>query len=108
MWARGGVCRDGARVPLPWTADAAMSHGFSLTEATAEPWLPVPADWGAHAVELQQEDPESSLALVTKALDMRRLLWKNEVPDGGRVAAAEQRRVGAEGLKVRRPDSWLA
>ena len=91
MWARGGVCRDGARVPLPWTADAAMSHGFSLTETAAAvqasaPWLPVPADWGAHAVELQQEDPESSLALVTKALEMRRLLWKNEVfgpHDGG-------------------------
>ena len=91
MWARGGVCRDGARVPLPWTADAAMSHGFSLTETAAAvqasaPWLPVPADWGAHAVVLQQEDPESSLALVTKALDMRRLLWKNEVfgpHDGG-------------------------
>ncbi|MDI3242234.1 alpha-amylase family glycosyl hydrolase [Arthrobacter sp. AL08] len=30
MWARGGVCRDGARVPLPWTADAALSHGFSF------------------------------------------------------------------------------
>ena len=30
MWARGGVCRDGARVPLPWTADAALNHGFSL------------------------------------------------------------------------------
>ena len=35
MWARGGVCRDGARVPLPWTADAALSHGFSLAEAAA-------------------------------------------------------------------------
>ena len=76
MWASGGVCRDGARVPLPWTADAAMSHGFSLTETAAAvqasaPWLPVPADWGAHAVELQQEDPESSLALVIKAPEMR-------------------------------------
>ncbi len=30
MWARGGVCRDGARVPLPWTEDAALNHGFSL------------------------------------------------------------------------------
>lgn len=90
MWARGGVCRDGARVPLPWTADAGLSHGFSLAEAAAaveasEPWLPQPADWGTHAVELQQQDPESSLALVTKALELRRLLWKNEVfgPDDG-------------------------
>ena len=78
MWARGGVCRDGARVPLPWTGEAAMNHGFSLAEP-AEPWLPRPADWGTHAVELQQQDPESSLALVTRALELRRLLWKNEV-----------------------------
>ena len=86
MWARGGVCRDGARVPLPWTEDAALSHGFSLTEAAAQPWLPVPSGWGTHAIELQQQDPESSLALVTRALELRRLLWKTEVfgpHDGG-------------------------
>lgn len=86
MWARGGVCRDGARVPLPWTDTAAKNFGFSLTEPAAEPWLPQPADWGRHAIERQQQDPESPLALVTKALDMRRLLWKNEVftaNDGG-------------------------
>lgn len=86
MWARGGVCRDGARVPLPWTEDAAMNQGFSLTEPAAEPWLPQPADWGTHAIQLQQQDPDSPLALVTKALDMRRLLWKTEVfrpNDGG-------------------------
>jgi alpha-glucosidase len=54
--------------------------------AAAEPWLPQPDGWGAHAIELQQQDPESSLALVTKALELRRLLWKNEVfgpNDGG-------------------------
>jgi alpha-glucosidase len=86
MWARGGVCRDGARVPLPWTEDAARNHGFSLVEPAAEPWLPVPSGWGAQAVELQQQDPESSLALVTAALEMRRQLWKNEAftaDDGG-------------------------
>lgn len=79
MWARGGVCRDGARVPLPWTEDAALNHGFSLAEPATKPWLPQPAGWGTHAIERQQQDPESSLALVTKALEMRRLLWKNEV-----------------------------
>ncbi|MEC5191736.1 MULTISPECIES: alpha-amylase family glycosyl hydrolase [unclassified Arthrobacter] len=85
MWARGGVCRDGARVPLPWTADAALSHGFSIGETIAEPWLPLPTGWGAHAVERQEQDPESSLTLARKALALRRLLWKNEVfgPDDG-------------------------
>lgn len=86
MWARGGVCRDGARVPLPWTADAALSHGFSLIETGAQPWLPQPDGWGEQAIELQQQDAESTLSLVTKALELRRLLWKNEVfgpNDGG-------------------------
>jgi alpha-glucosidase len=86
MWARGGVCRDGARVPLPWTADAALNHGFSLAESPAEPWLPLPDGWGAYAVELQQQDPESALNLTKAALALRRKLWKNEVfttHDGG-------------------------
>ncbi|PVZ53686.1 alpha-amylase family glycosyl hydrolase [Arthrobacter sp. H-02-3] len=86
MWARGGVCRDGARVPLPWTGDAALNHGFSLVEPAADPWLPVPSGWGAVAVERQQQDPESALNLTKAALELRRQLWNNEVftaDDGG-------------------------
>ena len=86
MWARGGVCRDGARVPLPWTADDALSHGFSLVEPAADPWLPVRSGWGTHAVERQQQDPNSALNLTKAALELRRQLWKNEVftaDDGG-------------------------
>jgi alpha-glucosidase len=87
MWARGGVCRDGARVPLPWTENPAANHGFSLGDAAAEPWLPIPAGWGTHAVERQQPDPESALNLTKAALELRRQLWKNEVftaDDGGK------------------------
>ena len=86
MWARGGVCRDGARVPLPWTEDAAQNHGFSLGEPATEPWLPIPDGWGTHAVDRQQQDPSSALSLTEVALEMRRRLWKNEVftaDDGG-------------------------
>lgn len=86
MWARGGVCRDGARVPLPWTDAAAQNHGFSLDEHAADPWLPVPADWGTQAIERQQQHPESTLNLTKAALELRRQLWKNEVftaDDGG-------------------------
>ena len=53
------------------------------SEFAANKWI-LPR--GAHAIELQQQDPESSLALVIKALEMRRLLWKNGVfgpNDGG-------------------------
>ncbi|MEY9775580.1 alpha-amylase family glycosyl hydrolase [Arthrobacter sp. MW3 TE3886] len=86
MWARGGVCRDGARVPLPWTEDAALNHGFSLGEAAADPWLPFPSEWGNHAVKQQEQDPQSPLNLTKTALKLRRQLWKNEVfttDDGG-------------------------
>ena len=40
MRARGGVCRDNAPVRLPWAADAALNHGFSLggVALPAQPW----------------------------------------------------------------------
>lgn len=78
-WTRDGVCRDGARVPLPWNTKAAPNHGFSHTKPAAEPWLPEDAGWGNNTVKMQHNDPESTLALGTKALEMRRLLWKNGV-----------------------------
>lgn len=91
MWARGGVCRDGARVPLPWTGDGALNHGFSLAETAGEPWLPIPAGWGTHAIELQQQDAQSALNLTKAALELRRLLWRNEVfgPDDGGIWRVE-------------------
>lgn len=86
MWARGGVCRDGARVPLPWTEDTGLNHGFSLADSAGEPWLPIPEDWGTHAIDRQQQDPHSTPNLTRTALELRRQLWKNEVftaDDGG-------------------------
>ena len=86
MWARGGVTRDGARVPLPWTEDPALTHGFSLQEPSAAPWLPVPAGWGSHAIDRQQEDPDSVLRLATQSIALRRRLWDEGLftaDDGG-------------------------
>lgn len=88
MWARGGVCRDGARVPLPWTADSGLNHGFSLAgpAVDSEPWLPQPPGWGAHSVELQEQDVDSALNLTKAALELRRTLWRDGVftpSDGG-------------------------
>ncbi|WP_426766028.1 alpha-amylase family glycosyl hydrolase [Pseudarthrobacter sp. 1G09] len=90
MWARGGITRDGTRVPLPWTAEPARAHGFSLPSRLsgppADPWLPVPEDWGRHAIELQQQDPDSMLALATRAIAVRRQLWEDgtfTADDGG-------------------------
>ena len=83
MWARGGVSRDGARVPLPWTAAEGATHGFSLTEPGTAPWLPVPALWGGYAVDAQQQDPDSTQQRVVAALALRRRLLADGVIDAG-------------------------
>jgi alpha-glucosidase len=86
MWARGGITRDGARVPIPWTASPKGNHGFSLVPPATETWLPQPEGWGKYAVEIQQQDPRSTLALVTAAVGLRRQLWEQGVltaDDGG-------------------------
>ncbi|MDB5676699.1 MAG: alpha-glucosidase, partial [Sphingomonas bacterium] len=59
--------RDGARTPMPWVADAPFL-GFS----TAEPWLPTGPDHAALAVDLQEADPDSLLALTRKLLALRK------------------------------------
>ncbi len=69
-YARSGRSRDGARVPLPWTADPGRSHGFS--SAAVEPWLPMPPDWGRYSVGSQRQDPGSMLTLTRHALHLRR------------------------------------
>ncbi|MEU5086341.1 glycoside hydrolase family 13 protein [Streptomyces sp. NPDC021356] len=77
--------RDGCRVPLPWSANA--PHAGFGTEAGREPWLPQPAGWAAHAVDLQQGDPASMLALYREAIRLRpvfgdaTLTWL-DAPDG--------------------------
>ncbi len=65
----GGVNkgRDGCRVPLPWSSDAAP-YGFT----TGTPWLPQPADWASLSVETESGDPGSTLSLYRHALRVRR------------------------------------
>jgi len=65
--------RDGCRVPIPWKAEVAGSHGFSSNPKLGEndSWLPQPKHWGTLAVELQEKDPESTLNLYRAALAIR-------------------------------------
>jgi len=67
----GGVDpgRDGCRVPLPWSGDAAP-YGFSDDPNTV-PWLPQP-EWGQRTVRAQEADPGSTLNLYRAALAIRR------------------------------------
>ena len=75
-WARNGVSRDGCRVPMPWTAETAGTHGFS-TAGDGEPWLPVPDGWGPLSVEAQSGDEASMLVLCRCALRIRAQLHRN-------------------------------
>ncbi|WP_299166279.1 alpha-amylase family glycosyl hydrolase [uncultured Arthrobacter sp.] len=85
MWHRGGVSRDGARIPLPWTVDSGDTFGFSSPGAPA-PWLPTPEAWGSRSVEAHLNDSGSTLHLVTTALELRKQLREKEIlaaDDGG-------------------------
>jgi alpha-glucosidase len=60
------LSRDGTRTPMPWTADA-QNCGFS----TAEPWLPLGPEHKAMAVDVEDADPDSMLALTRKLIAFR-------------------------------------
>lgn len=79
MWSRGGVSRDGARIPLPWKADAAGSHSFSPRDSAAEAWLPIPDGWGKWAVSVQQKDAGSVHRAFTGAMQRRAALLASGV-----------------------------
>ena len=59
--------RDGCRVPMPWTAEG-VGFGFNETGAS---WLPQPAEWATYARDVQQADPDSTLNLYTRLLELR-------------------------------------
>ncbi|SNX94786.1 alpha-glucosidase [Geodermatophilus sabuli] len=65
--ARAG--RDGCRIPMPWNATDGV--GFS-PDGAAEPWLPIPADWGRYAVSRQAGRNGSTLQLYRRALALRK------------------------------------
>jgi alpha-glucosidase len=58
--------RDGARTPMPWRAEATQA-GFT----TGKPWLPISAEHIALAVDRQQIEPGSQLALTRRLLALR-------------------------------------
>lgn len=62
--------RDGCRVPIPWSGEAAP-YGFGPVEGGPS-WLPQPAEWAGLSVEAQTGDPTSTLELYRGALAIRR------------------------------------
>ena len=66
--------RDGCRVPLPWSANESGSFGFSINVKLGKnnSWLPQPNWWGNYSAENQEHDPNSTLNLYRKALEIRK------------------------------------
>ena len=60
--------RDGERVPMPWSGEK-PPYDFSTSAKT---WLPMPESWSVLTVEAQLDDPESTLSLYRRALELRR------------------------------------
>ncbi|OYU15968.1 MAG: alpha-glucosidase [Alphaproteobacteria bacterium PA4] len=58
--------RDGARTPMPWRSGAPQA-GFT----TGTPWLPLGGGHDARAVDVQNADPRSLLALTRRLLALR-------------------------------------
>jgi alpha-glucosidase len=61
-----GLGRDPARTPMQWEGGA--KAGFT----TADPWLPVGADYGTVNVATQEADPRSILSLYRALIQVRR------------------------------------
>lgn len=59
--------RDGARTPLPWDSKAANA-GFSC----GDPWLPVDTAHYALSIDVQNNDPCSTLNLTRRLIEIRR------------------------------------
>lgn len=59
--------RDGARVPLPWSGNE-VPFGFT----SGKPWLPIKQQWQEFTVEHEDKDPDSSLNLYRRALQLRK------------------------------------
>ncbi|HLZ78879.1 MAG TPA: alpha-glucosidase [Sphingomonas sp.] len=88
------LSRDGARTPMPWVADADHA-GFS----TARPWLPIGPDHAALAVDRQEAEPRSMLALTRRLLALRRdsdalLFGEMEAIEAGETLLVFERRHG--------------
>ncbi|QDP96172.1 glycoside hydrolase family 13 protein [Microlunatus elymi] len=89
------VGRDGCRVPLPWTVDG-PSYGFGPGPSH----LPQPEWFGRYAVQLQSDQPGSTLELYRRAMELRHRLQ----------GAEELEWLDAEDqvLAFRRPGGWVS
>ncbi len=86
--------RDGCRVPLPWTAEGS-SFGFGPGGAH----LPQPSWFADYAVAVEDADPDSTLNLYRKALELRHGLQTDEDLEWIETGRDDV-------LRFRRPNGW--
>lgn len=89
-----GLGRDGCRVPLPWAAEGA-SFGFGDAQAH----LPQPAWFAEYAVDVEDADPTSTLALYREALRLRHPLQTGETLEWIETGRPDV-------LRFARPNGW--
>ncbi|CAN5358380.1 alpha-amylase family glycosyl hydrolase [soil metagenome] len=93
------IGRDRSRTPMPW--DDSPHAGFS----TAEPWLPLNADWPMRNVAAQATAPDSMLNLYKALLALRRAepalaLGTLTLLDADADVLAYERRLGVTRLLI--------
>ena len=94
-----GLGRDPVRTPMPW--DGSENAGFT----TAQPWLPLNADWPTRNAARMTQEPDSILNLYRRLLAVRRghlalSIGDFALLDADGDALAYERRHGAERLIV--------
>ncbi|MBX3619174.1 MAG: alpha glucosidase [Rhizobacter sp.] len=62
--------RDGCRTPMPW--DSHLPHAGFSGDHPAEPWLPVPPEHVANAVDRNERNPDSVLHFYRRFLAWRK------------------------------------
>jgi len=61
-----GLGRDPVRAPMPWSGEP--NAGFSASE----PWLPLDPNWRRCNVDIQSQDPDSTLSFYRRLIALRR------------------------------------
>jgi len=95
--------RDGCRTPMVWD-ETVPSAGFSLTEKTAEPWLPIPPEHLPLAVNRQLAEKDSLLLWFRRVLAFQKanaVLREGSMQAGAKGSLLHiDRRLDGEGLSI--------
>jgi alpha-glucosidase len=90
------VGRDGARVPLPWVAEA-PAYGFS---PSGRSWLPQPESFASLAVDREDGVPGSTLEFYRAAIALRREYALGDGSIDWRVSSPDELSFDNAGVRV--------